>query len=164
MARRPDLAARNRASATHGFSRSPTYKTWDAMHQRCSNSKSADFHRYGARGISVCHRWTSFELFLEDMGPRPAGCTLDRVDVNGAYEPTNCRWATAKQQSNNRRSSVFIEHDGRRMTVAMWADEVGLERKTLEYRIRTGWDAAKALTTPSLINRKSHGSQPCTAQ
>lgn len=93
---------------THGhFVRgrpSSTYTVWSMMKQRCLNPKATDFKYYGERGITVCDRWReSFEAFLEDMGERPEGLTLDRVDVNGNYEPGNCRWATAAQQSANRR-------------------------------------------------------------
>jgi hypothetical protein len=80
-----------------------TYRTWVAMKFRCSNPAASDFRYYGGRGISVCERWIKFENFLEDMGERPAGRTLDRVDNEGNYEPANCRWATWKEQSLNKR-------------------------------------------------------------
>ena len=96
-------AERNR---THGATDSPTYNTWRAMHDRCSRPSHKSFHSYGAIGVTVCERWASFEHFLFDMGERPTGHTLDRYpDPRGAYEPSNCRWATPKQQSANRRSS-----------------------------------------------------------
>ncbi len=89
---------------THGMTDTGTYRSWVAMRRRCTDKSYRDFHLYGGRGISVCERWmSSFENFLEDMGERPKGRTLDREDNDGNYEPGNCRWATPKEQRENRR-------------------------------------------------------------
>lgn len=82
---------------------SPTYRSWQGLKRRCESPNDPAYRDYGGRGIKVCERWASFENFLADMGERPQGTTLDRVDVNGNYEPANCRWATHRQQSRNRR-------------------------------------------------------------
>lgn len=88
---------------THGMTKTPTYYSWKSMWARCTNPKSPDYKYYGGRGIGVCARWKSFEAFFEDMGVRPSDRTLDRERVNEDYGPDNCRWATAKEQANNRR-------------------------------------------------------------
>lgn len=87
----------------HRAKRSPTYYSWAAMIARCTNPNRSDYRYYGGLGIKVCERWRSFANFLEDMGERPRGRTLDREDANGDYEPSNCRWATKKTQMNNQR-------------------------------------------------------------
>lgn len=92
---------------THGLSKTPTYHTWKRMRQRCSNRSNKKYYRYGGRGITVCKRWNKYENFLEDMGERPGDdLSLDRIDNDGNYEPSNCRWATQKVQQNNRGNNL----------------------------------------------------------
>ena len=88
---------------THGMTNTPTWRSWKSMRERCSNQNAPKFNHYGGRGIKVCLQWERFVVFLKDMGERPTNTTLDRVDVNGMYEPSNCRWATHKEQRANRR-------------------------------------------------------------
>lgn len=144
---------RGPTNLTHGHSRgkriSPTYASWYAMKQRCTNPKSSKWPEYGGRGIKICGRWlNSFDNFLADMGARPADTTLDRREVNGDYEPNNCRWATATEQSRNRRG-FLIEFNGERHCLAEWAEIVGIKADILSKRIsQRGWSVERAFTTP----------------
>jgi len=96
------VAARAEALTRHGMYRTPTYRSWDGMKQRCLNPKATGYARYGGAGVTVCDRWLSFENFLADMGARPEGTTLDRINPTLGYEPGNCRWATRSEQNRNR--------------------------------------------------------------
>lgn len=134
---------------THGLwsSCQSTYRTWQDMHQRCTNPKNHNFANYGGRGISVCSRWDSFGLFVEDMGKRPPKHTIDRVNNDGNYEPSNCRWATAKQQRDNQRSCYRVTFNGRTDNITNWARSIGIHPDTLKHRIVAGWPLSLALTT-----------------
>lgn len=140
-------AQRNRDNARHGMTKSPTWISWDQMIQRCTNPLHKSYPRYGGRGIVICKRWLeSFEAFLADMGERPDGKTLDRRRNAGNYEPGNCRWSTPKVQSNNRSDNVVIEFQGRSQTIAQWAEELGMSRQALRYRLNNGWTTEEAMT------------------
>lgn len=123
-----------------------TYKVWHAMHKRCTNPRYANYANYGGRGISVCDEWASFHRFVQDMGEKPAGMQLDRIDNNGRYEPANCRWASAAENTRNRRNTVVLEYDGRSQCLADWAAEVGMSRQKLAKRLALGWSVERALT------------------
>ncbi len=122
----------------HGLRRHSLYKTWLDMWARCVRNNNAAFCAYGGRGITVCDRWKSFPVFLSDMGPRPEGMTLDRIDNNGPYSPENCRWATHKQQSSNRRSNHFVEWSGETITLTEAARRAGMDHRTFARRLRRG--------------------------
>lgn len=125
----------------HGCSSKVTteYRAWNNMRQRCNNPRHPNFHCYGGRGISICDRWDEFSNFLEDMGKRPEGLTLERVDNNGDYCPENCKWVTRKDQQKNRRCTVLFE--GKTTTDLM--AETGMAPNSLRRRILNKWDALK---------------------
>jgi hypothetical protein len=152
------VSARGREQlTTHGMTETREYKSWSSALRRCYNRDCAQFRNYGGRGIEVCGRWrNSFENFYADMGPRPPGTSLDRYpDVNGNYEPGNCRWATQTEQSNNRRTNRYIEFQGRTQTLADWAREYDLPRQIVAKRLlRSGWPIKDALETPIAPRRK----------
>jgi hypothetical protein len=123
----------------HGMSRSPEWNSYTSMIQRCYNKRNPKYANYGARGIFVCESWrASFESFLNDMGGRPEGTTLDRIDVNGNYEPSNCRWASAAEQARNRRPTIRVSSGSEVKCLADWADELGVPRPTAYKRSRKG--------------------------
>ena len=145
-----EVIKKNIALSSHGMTKTPTYVSWDSMRQRCYNPNHKSYKDYFGRNIGVCERWiNSFENFLEDMGERPKGKTLDRIDNDSGYSPENCRWADIKTQSNNKRSSKFITFNGKTQTCIQWAREFGIEPKTLLYRIKHGWEIKEALTMKS---------------
>jgi hypothetical protein len=133
----------------HGIVHSITYTSWQAMLGRCRNPANDHFAQYGGAGVTVCERWTSFENFLDDMGERPEGQTLDRYpDKTGNYEPANCRWATPQQQSWNRRSGRMLILNNETLCVGEWAVRIGIPRTVLQDRLRLGWSDERILTTP----------------
>ena len=144
------------ANRTHGRSKSRTYGLWRAMRNRC-NRLNQD---YSARGITYDQRWDTFENFLADMGEAPDGMSLDRIDVNGNYEKSNCRWATKEQQANNTRANVFIEWQGKRQTRAQWEKELGMRPTTLRSRFRAGWPLERAMQPLAWL---AEGNEPLPA-
>ena len=125
------------------------YMSWNSMVGRCSNPTHGNYAAYGGRGIRVCERWLAFENFREDMGDRPDALhSLERIDVHGNYELANCRWATATDQANNRRSNHFITAYGRRQTRAQWAREFGVTPATIKSRLDREWSPEDAVSLP----------------
>lgn len=122
------------------------YHAWRAMRQRCENPKNPNYKNYGARGIKVCKRWNSFINFLDDMGKPPSQKhTIERINNDGNYTPSNCRWATYAEQNRNHSRNVILEYEGQRLCVKDWAKKLNIPYRTLEARIRRGWLPKKAL-------------------
>jgi hypothetical protein len=132
---------------THGMTGTPEHEAWRNMKKRCSASRRHDFDHYGGRGIKVCDRWLAdFLNFYADMGPRPEGHTLERIDVNGDYSPENCAWVTHKAQCNNRRSNRLLTFNGKTKNVTEWAAELGIPAHRIFQRIYKGKPLAEVLT------------------
>ena len=144
-------------SRTHGRRRrngkqSREYTAWCNMKARCDNDSNIGFHNYGGRGITYCERWCKFEHFFADMGECPEGLTLERNDVNGNYEPNNCRWATRKEQGANKRVNRRVTFGGETLTVSQWAERLNLSYETLMYRLIRGMPLDRALQ-PRIYSR-----------
>lgn len=142
--------AKSRRFKKHGYSNTKEYKAWNAIIKRCTDSQNRAYENYGGRGIKVCKRWCdSFENFLEDMGKAPTPKhTIDRIDNDGDYTPDNCRWATMKQQMNNKRSNVNITWNGETKTATQWARKMNMPRSTFFNRLNNGWSLEKIFNTP----------------
>lgn len=142
--------ARNKSWATHGLSKTSEYGIWKKMVLRCHNETDAAYYRYGARGISVCDRWRdSFENFLHDMGRRPDGMSLDRIDNDLGYTPDNCRWATLVEQANNRSSNVKFTYRGATVGLRELSEMSGISARVLRNRIvNLGYSVELAVSTP----------------
>jgi len=141
---------------THGLTKSPTYKPWQHMLERCLEPKTKNYKDYGGRGIVVCERWLDFNNFLYDMGMKPPGLEIERKNNNGNYEPNNCCWATRKEQSNNKRNNRFLAWGGRTQTIRQWEEELGFKRAVLWGRLKKhpDWPVEKLLFTPHKKDRE----------
>lgn len=150
------LAARNRANAKHGMRGTHLYSVWHNMKDRCYRQKCKEYPRYGERGICVCDEWlNNFESFRDwaMASGYKDGLTIDRIDNNGNYEPTNCRWSTGKEQANNRRSNHTITYNGQTRTLKEWAELYGIPYGLLKNRIRANMPMEKALQKKDLRRR-----------
>ncbi|QQE80889.1 hypothetical protein [Alicyclobacillus sp. SO9] len=151
--RNQHLAERN---TTHGLSldengnKSRLYGIWVRMRQRCSDKNSTDYHRYGGRGISVCHDWSDFKQFHDWAMAHgyEEHLTIERVDVDGNYEPVNCKWVTRTEQSRNKSNNHLVSFRGDTMTLAEWEQVTGISSSTIRQRLGRGWNVERALTTP----------------
>jgi hypothetical protein len=139
----------------HGQSKTPVYKVWIAMKDRCYNSNNDEFHNYGGRGITVCSRWREdFVAFAQDMGPRPPGGEIERLVNSEGYGPLNCEWTTRRKQTHNTRHNRNITIDGVTKCLAEWAEIYGISPLTVASRINTyGWSEVEAVTI-ALYRRK----------
>lgn len=129
-------------------SATPTYQSWSHMITRATNPNHEKAHCYIGRGITVCERWLEYDNFVADMGLRPEGTTIDRIDVDGNYEPGNCRWATWDQQCRNRRTNVILVIDGVSRTISEWSEVCGFSRGTIYHRLKRGMTPEEAISTP----------------
>lgn len=142
---------------THGLTGKRVYKTWESMKARCYNPNDGKYEKYGGRGIKVCEEWLgkdgarNFAKWAYENGfdenKRQKEQSIDRIDVNGNYEPNNCRFTDAKIQANNRTNTIFLEYQGKTKCLQEWADEVGISESTIRWRLNNGYSAEKALTT-----------------
>jgi len=135
---------------TSGRTTSAEYRCWCNIRRRCEDEASEDYRLYGARGIKVCERWQSFEAFFADMGRKPtAAHSIERLDYDGPYEPGNCVWATAKQQTRNSRQNHWITIGGARKPLVQWCEDMGVSYSAVKQRInKMAWPAELALTMP----------------
>jgi hypothetical protein len=145
-----------KSNTTHGLSKTPIYHIWRSMKNRCTNPAVPSYPDYGGRGIKICDRWlNSFENFYEDMGERPSNQhSIDRIDNNGDYEPSNCRWATRTEQNNNKRNIVRLTFNGKEQTLLEWSKELNISLTVLRDRVCRKWTVKQILSTP-IGQRKS---------
>lgn len=128
-----------------------TYNAWCGIKKRCNNPCEKDDKDYRSRGIFVCELWSDFANFLEDMGEKPEGLEIDRIDNNDGYYKENCRWVTKEENGSNKRNNVWITHDdGRRHTLAQWSRIIGRNPQTIKNRLERGWPVNLVLTPDKL--------------
>lgn len=132
---------------------SSEYMTWQSMLERCRNPKNRYYHNYGGRGISVCKRWIKFENFISDMGlkPKDQKYSIERINNDGNYEPSNCKWATREEQESNKRTNRYITYNGVTLHLSAWARKQSLKPNCIKNRLKNNWSIEKALTTPVKI-------------
>jgi hypothetical protein len=137
----------------HGLAKTPIYNVWNAMIGRCHNPNSKAYSEYGGRGIHVCEKWRSFTGFYEDMGDRPEGATLERVDNNKGYSPDNVVWADRNTQARNKRNNVLLTVNGETRCLTEWSELTGIKVATLWARVKRGWTAEQVVRAPLIRER-----------
>ena len=125
----------------------PTYQSWRSFRNRCNRAKTWNYSRYGGSGVTYDPNWDSYETFVKDMGERPDGMTLDRIDNTKGYYKDNCRWATPAQQQANRSNCMHLTYNGITQTSAEWSRQLGLAKGAVWNRIKLGWSIERAVTT-----------------
>ena len=141
----------------HGLSYSRTYNIWKSIKHRCFNENCEFYRIYGARGITICDKWKdSFESFYADMGECPPEFSIERINNDGNYEPSNCKWASAFEQSRNKSTNVYIEYNGERKIIADWSLSTGLGRDVITSRIKRNWTIEDALTIKAERKNRKH--------
>jgi hypothetical protein len=138
----------SRASKTHGMSKTKIYRLWSMMLDRCRNPRNTFYGEYGGRGICVCESWLKFQNFYADMGEKPEGKSLDRINNNGCYSPENCRWASRVEQARNRRNNRMVTYKGKSQSLSAWAEELNANFNTLNTRAQRGWSDERIIATP----------------
>lgn len=143
----------------HWMHGTPSYSSWVGMRSRCLNPKAVAYANYGGRGIRICDRWNSFQAFYDDMGPRPDGHWLERINNDGNYEPSNCKWATVAEQSLNKRNVISIEYRGVTLPLFQWAKRLGLSPRKVHWRYKRGLTTEQVLSTAK--GNRWKGVPPC---
>lgn len=153
-----------RTRVRHGMTKNPAYHSWLSARHRCENPKDPAYARYGGRGVYMCREWSeSFSAFFEAMGDRPEGTTLERIDNDGPYCASNCKWATIVEQGRNKRNNHLLTAFGRTQCYSAWSEETGIDRRTIWGRIeRRGWSVERALSTPAAPSPHRPRTSPST--
>lgn len=150
--------------SSHRMTGLPTFKSWESMKQRCTNPNAPGYPNWGGRGITVCDSWLhSFDTFLADMGPRPKGTTLGRLDNDKGYSPENCAWVTPREQQRNRRNTRRYVYNGNLTPLHVLAELSGLPEKLIGDRITAGWTVEMAMSQPSRKQRSLLKEMLCTS-
>jgi len=141
----------------HGGTGTRLHKIWLSMKERCNRVKHPWYHAYGGRGIKICEEWDDFSKFRKWAMANGYSneLTIDRIDCNGNYEPNNCRWATMKEQQNNKRNNRIIEYKGEKYTLTQLAEKIGINKTTLKERLNAGWSVDDAVERP--VRKRTKG-------